>query len=53
MNPREAPPYLGGASYLRVPPKVKAETDAVETERTWPARITFSLRTKVQQTASG
>jgi hypothetical protein len=29
-NPRKALPYLCGASYLRVSPKVKAQADAAE-----------------------
>jgi len=53
MNPRDALPYLCGASYLRVPPKVKAQAEAGEMDRTRPSRIILSLRTKVQQTASG
>jgi hypothetical protein len=52
MNPREALPYLRGAVYLRVSPKVKAETDPMETNRTRPARIPLSWRTKVQQTTT-
>lgn len=52
MNPREALPYLGGAAYLRVSPKVKAESDPIETNRTRPARIPLSWRTKVQQTTT-
>jgi len=52
MNLREALPYLGGASYLGVLPKVNAETDAIETNRTRPARIPLSRRAKVQQTAT-
>ena len=43
---------LGGAAYLRVSPKVKAETDPTETNRTRPARIPLSWRTKVQQTTT-
>lgn len=53
MNPRDALPYLCGASYLRVPPKVKAQADAGEMDRKRAARIILSRGTIVQQTASG
>ncbi len=51
-NSRKALPYLGGASDLRVPSKVKAEADAVEIDRTQRSGITLSQETKVLQTAS-
>jgi hypothetical protein len=38
MNPREALPYLRGASRLRVSPKMKAEADTIETDQAPPAR---------------
>ena len=44
-NLREAPPYLGGASYLHVPSKVKVEADAVEIDRTRTSGITWSQET--------
>ena len=52
-NPRQTPPYLGRASRARVPAKVKAQAHAIEIDRTWPARITLSRRTKVLHTARG
>ena len=52
-NPRQTPPYLGRASRPRVPAKVKAQADAIEIDRMWPAGITFSPGTKVLQTARG
>src|SRR5271155_5139508 len=52
-NPREAPPYLFRASYLRVPPKVKAQADAVEIDRMRAARIILSRRARVLRTAPG
>ena len=52
MNPRDALPYLAGASYLGVLPKVKAEAEAREANRTRSPRVPLSRRTKVQQTAT-
>ena len=52
-KPCHTPHDLGRRSCPRVPAKVNAQVDAAETERTRPARITLSLRTIVQQTASG
>ena len=52
-NLRETPPYLRGASDVRVLPEVKAQADAVEIDRSRPAGIILALRTKVLQTTGG
>jgi hypothetical protein len=52
-KPSEGLPDLGGASYLCVPPKVKAHGDAAETDRMRAAWISLSGGTIVEQTASG
>lgn len=44
---REAPPYLCRASYLRVPPEVKAQAKSVETDRTRLTGIILARGTKV------
>lgn len=51
-DPRQSPPYLSGTCRLASSPKVKAEAQAVEVNRTWFAWIPLPRGMKVLETGA-